>query len=299
MIAQPVVALIGLGKMGAAIARELHAAGIELHLWNRSERVATELAKDLNAEVITTPVRAFSTAGSALVDADFVICTLANGAVTYQILIEDESTVKDLKPSLIIADLGTSGVDVAKKLASALGERGIGFVDAPVSGSMATIASHQLLVMASGEKKNVDQITPILMHFAKKVAYLGEAGAGQVMKLAVNLIVHTLDAAVSESLALATKGGISSEAAYDVFDESVIAAPFVKYKRDAFLNANAPVAMRVDTVSKDLGLITGLGEELGLALSVTRAVQVLFAQAQAAGLAEKDMAELFRFLLKS
>jgi 3-hydroxyisobutyrate dehydrogenase len=295
MAESPVVAILGLGKMGAAIARELTSAGFSLRLWNRNREVAEKLVSELHS----SNVRACLTAGDALAGADFAICTFVNGAATYSVLIEDSSTLAQINSDLIIADLGTSGVEFAKKLNHELGARKVRFVDAPVSGSMATIASHQLLVMASGEKSAVDEITPVLMNFSKKVAYLGEAGLGQVMKLAVNLIVHTLDAAVSESLALAAAGGIDPAAAYDVFDESVIAAPFVKYKRSAFLDAEAPVAMRVDTVSKDLGLISGLGAELAVPLAVTAAVKELFEQAQAGGFAEKDMARLVEFLQKS
>ncbi len=295
MNSKPVVAILGLGKMGSAIAKELSAAGVTLQLWNRSQATTDQLVDQLHS----ANVRACATAGEAIDGADFVLCTFANGAVTHAVLIEDASTLENAKTDLIVADLGTSGVDVARSLAVELSQRNLGFVDAPVSGSMATIASHQLLVMASGERAAVDEIAPLLLHFSKKVAYLGEAGSGQVMKLAVNLIVHTLDAAVAESLALATKGGVTPEAAYDVFDESVIAAPFVKYKREAFLNPQAPVAMRVDTVSKDLGLITNLGENLGVPLAVTEAVKGLFAQAQAAGFAERDMATILEFLQKS
>ena len=294
MNSKPVVAILGLGKMGSAIAKELSAVGVTLQLWNRSQATTDQLVDQLQS----ANERACVTAGEAIDGADFALCTFANGAVTYATLIEDASTLEKAKPALIVADLGTSGVDVARKLATELTQRKIRFIDAPVSGSMATIASHQLLVMASGQREVVDEIAPVLMHFSKKVAYLGEAGSGQVMKLAVNLIVHTLDAAVAESLALAAKGGVTPEAAYDVFDESVIAAPFVKYKRDAFLNPEAPVAMRVDTVSKDLGLITNLGVTLGVPLAVTEAVKGLFAQAQAAGFAERDMARIVEFLQK-
>ena len=84
------------------------------------------------------------------------------------------------------------------------------------------------------------------------------------MKLAVNLVVHDLNAAVSEALIIAKRAGIAAEDAYDVFQDSVIAAPFVVYKRAAFLDPETPVAMSLDLVHKDLRLITGLADELGV-----------------------------------
>jgi 3-hydroxyisobutyrate dehydrogenase-like beta-hydroxyacid dehydrogenase len=288
----PRVAILGVGKMGAAMAKELAAAGVPLNLWNRNAAVADELKSSLAiAEIVVA-----ANAGDALRDADFAICTFTDGKVTQAVLIDDAHTLSSVKSSLVIADMGTSGVASARALNEALTSRGIAFIDAPVSGSVATIAAHQLLVMASGKSDAIDAMRPIFGHFAKKVAVLGDAGAGQAMKLAVNLVVHTLSAAVSEALALSTAAGIAPDAAYDVFEESVIAAPFVKYKRAAFLDSNAPVAMRIDTVGKDMGLILGLARELGVPLEAAEGVRDLYLHAQNGGFEASDMAAVFRFL---
>lgn len=289
------VAILGTGKMGAAMARELVVAGHRVHLWNRSQAIADELATSINSPLTSV----CTTAAEALAESDLAICTFTDGKVTQKVLLEDSATLAQVKPSLIIVDMGTSGVESAKIVDAALSEKNIAFIDAPVSGSVATIAAHQLLVMASGDAAVVDRARPIFEAFAKKTAYLGEAGAGQAMKLAVNLIVHTLNAAVSEGLALATASGIEASAAYDVLEESVVAAPFVKYKRAAFLDPDFPVAMRIDTVLKDLGLILGLGRSLGLPLTAASGVNELFAQAQQAGYEARDMSALFDYLGKS
>ena len=147
-----------------------------------------------------------------------------------------------------------------------------------------------------GDESTIDQARPVFSAFAKKTAFIGQAGAGQAMKLAVNLIVHSLNAAVSEALALATANGIEASAAYDVLEESVVAAPFVKYKRAAFLDTSAPVAMRIDTVGKDLGLILGLGKESGVDLRAASGIAELYQQAASAGYEAQDMASLFRFI---
>ena len=286
------VAILGVGKMGAAMAKELAAAGVPLNLWNRNAAVAEELKSSLaSADIVVTEI-----AGKALVDADFAICTFTDGKVTQAVLIDDAITLASVKSNLVIADMGTSGVSSARALNEALTSRGIDFIDAPVSGSVATIAAHQLLVMASGKPAVIDSMRPVFAHFAKKVAVLGEAGAGQAMKLAVNLVVHTLSAAVSEALALSTAAGIAPEAAYDVFEESVVAAPFVKYKRAAFLDGQAPVAMRIDTVGKDMGLILVLARELNVPLEAAEGVRNLYLHAQNGGFEAQDMAAVFQFL---
>jgi len=289
------VAILGVGKMGSAMAKELATAGFKVTLWNRNQAVANKLASEINLPTITVS----ATPKSALENVDIALCLFTNGMVTQSVLLGDTQVLEGVKSNLIIVDMGTSGVESAKALASTLASKKIAFIDAPVSGSVVTIAAHQLLVMASGDEAVIQQAIPVFSVFAKKTAYLGQAGAGQAMKLAVNLIVHTLNAAVSEGLALATASGIDAAAAYDVFDESVVAAPFVKYKRAAFLDPELPVAMRIDTVLKDLDLILSLGQSTGVPLMAAEGVAELFAQAQAAGYESKDMSALFRFISQS
>ena len=289
------VAILGVGKMGSAMAKELATAGYEVTLWNRNQSVADKLASEINLPTVTVS----ATPKAALENVDIALCLFTNGIVTQSVLLDDTQVLEGVRSNLIIVDMGTSGVESAKALASALASKKIAFIDAPVSGSVATIAAHQLLVMASGDKAVIEQATPVFSVFAKKTAYLGQAGAGQAMKLAVNLIVHTLNAAVSEGLALATASGIDAAAAYDVLEDSVVAAPFVKYKRAAFLDPELPVAMRIDTVLKDLNLILGLGHTTGVQLTATEGVAELFALAQAAGYESKDMSALFSYLSQS
>ena len=289
------VAILGVGKMGSAMAKELATAGYEVTLWNRNQSVADKLASEINLPTVTVS----ATPKVALENADIALCLFTNGIVTQSVLLDDTQVLEGVRSNLIIVDMGTSGVESAKALASALASKNIAFIDAPVSGSVATIAAHQLLVMASGDKAVIEQITPVFSVFAKKTAYLGQAGAGQAMKLAVNLIVHTLNAAVSEGLALATASGIAAAAAYDVLEDSVVAAPFVKYKRAAFLDPELPVAMRIDTVLKDLNLILGHGHSTGVQLTATTGVKELYGFAQAAGFESKDMSALFSYLSQS
>jgi 3-hydroxyisobutyrate dehydrogenase-like beta-hydroxyacid dehydrogenase len=288
------VAILGTGKMGGAMARELAGAGHEVLLWNRTRANADELAKQISKP----NVMVVETVKEALIETDVALTLFTDGLITQKVLLSDPELLKSVNKKLVIADMGTSGVESAKALELAITAAGLRFVDAPVSGSMATIASHQLLVMASGVEADVLEITPVLMSFSKKVAYLGRAGAGQAMKLSVNLVVHSLNAAVSEALALAKASGIDASSAYDVFEESVIAAPFVKYKRAAFLDSQTPVAMRIDTVVKDLTLIRSLGSTTGVPLTASWAVEDLYRQACVAGFEAQDMAALTRHLRK-
>lgn len=281
------VLIVGAGKMGSAIAKELAADGVSVTMWNRT----AEKLDALKAEISSPSFSTSTDLQGAVSSADVIITLLTSGKIVEDVLLAP-GLLESCKKSAIVIDMSTSGVDTPHILNKALSAVGLRFIDAPVSGSMATIASHQLLVMASGEASAIDEVTPLLMKFSKKVANLGPAGNGQVMKLAVNMIVHTLNAAIAESLAIATKGGIAIDSAYDILEESVIASPFLKYKRSAFTNPETAVAMRIDTVVKDMKLIAALGDQLELPLVATPAVLEAYEEAVSQGLADRDMARL-------
>jgi 3-hydroxyisobutyrate dehydrogenase len=201
-----------------------------------------------------------------------------------------------LSPGAVVCDLATSGVAVARELAAAIGRTGARFLDAPVSGSVPSVEAGTLLVMAAGDAAAVEAAREVLGAVADRIVHVGDAGAGQAMKLAVNLVVHNLNAALAESLVLAELAGIPRGSAYDVLEQSVVGAPFVRYKRQAYLDAAAPVAMSLDLVAKDLRLITAFADEVGAPVAVTAAVRRAVDDACRGGLGATDMAELSRFL---
>ncbi len=306
------VTVLGIGRMGGAMARKLAAAGHQVTVWNRSPAAATELASTVLASTgsastgLASPMRASPAPAiriardpaDAVAQAEFVLSVLADGNVTSAVLL-DSSVQSALPSEAIVCDLGTSGVAAARAIAAGLASTGHAFVDSPVSGSVATVSAGQLLVMASGDAVAVDAARPVLAAFARQVAYLGPAGAGQAMKLAVNAIVHDLNAALSEALALASRAGIAQADAYDVIEASVVACPYIHYKRDAFLADEPQVAMSLDLVGKDLRLIAALAADLGIDLPATSAVARQVGEACAAGYGPQDMATLSQYVSRS
>lgn len=285
------VAVLGMGRMGAAMARRVAAAGHSVRVWNRSPETAAAVAQaDRDGRTVAS-----ADARDAVRGAEVVLTMLANGDVTCDVLLADD-VLESIGRDAVVVDLGTSGVDASARLTTAFAARGFDYVDAPVSGSVPAVESGALLVMASGEAEAVDRARPVLGAFAGTIMHVGSAGRGQVMKLAVNLVVHDLNAALSESLALAVAAGVSAEDAYDVLQHSVVGAPFVHYKRPAFLDPSTPVAMSLDLVAKDLGLILDLGARSGVPLGTTLAAYEQVGAAVAAGRGAEDMAGLARFL---
>jgi 3-hydroxyisobutyrate dehydrogenase-like beta-hydroxyacid dehydrogenase len=260
-------------------------------VWNRSRPAADALASDVDSPRL----RVAGDPADAIEAADVVLCVLADGDVTRDVVL-DPAVTRAMRPGVVVCDLGTSGVAAVQALGAALGDHGIRFVDAPVSGSVVSVGAGQVLVMAGGAPADIDEVTPVLSAFAKRVARLGPIGAGQAMKLAVNLVVHDLNAALSEALLLATRAGIDPAAAYDVFQDSAVSAPFVSYKREAFLSGTGPVAMSLDLVAKDLRLIVGLATTLAVVARRTKAAAADVHAACQAGFGDQDMAALTRYL---
>ncbi|WP_457190770.1 NAD(P)-dependent oxidoreductase [Nocardioides sp. P5_E3] len=281
------VAVLGTGRMGAAMSRRLVDAGHRVRVWNRT----SARAEALRAEVGGAGLDVADTPTACVDGADVVLSMLADGTATTAVLL-DPHLLEVLAADAVVCDLGTSGVDAAHELARAYAASDRRFVDSPVSGSVATVAAGQLLVMAAGSLEDVAAVTPVMEAFAAKVVRVGEAGQGQAMKLAVNLVVHDLNAALAECLVLAEGAGIDLATAYDVLEGSAVAAPFVRYKRAAFLEADQPVAMSLDLVAKDFRLIVDLAAAQSRSLPVSEAARRAVEEAVEDGNGARDMAHL-------
>jgi 3-hydroxyisobutyrate dehydrogenase-like beta-hydroxyacid dehydrogenase len=282
------VALLGLGRMGAAMAARLAAAGHEVTVWNRSPAGYARLDEELPPD--TPAPRRATTPAEAARDADIVFTVLADGPALDGLLFGEAALAAALAPDAVVCDLATIGVDVARRCARRLAAAGHFFVDAPVSGSVPTVRAGNVLVMAGGCAAAFDIVAPVLTAFASKLMHVGDSGAGQAMKLSVNSIVHTLNAALAET------GGVDRDLALDVISGSVVAAPFVLYKRGAFADPDAaPIAFTIDLMRKDLALIQRMATDTHTPMPVSATVGLVADRASDAGLGERDMAEIATF----
>jgi 3-hydroxyisobutyrate dehydrogenase-like beta-hydroxyacid dehydrogenase len=137
----------------------------------------------------------------------------------------------------------------------------------------------------------------VLDQVARYVFHLGAVGSGATVKLVVNSVIFALNAALSEALVLAERAGLDREATYDVLAAGAVGAPYVHYKRDAFLRPDeTPVAFSLDLVARDHELIDALAESVGASMPLGYAAHALVAAAAAAGLGSQDMSAVARFL---
>jgi 3-hydroxyisobutyrate dehydrogenase-like beta-hydroxyacid dehydrogenase len=253
-----IVGLLGTGRMGSAMARALAAAGMTPILYNRTPERADALAGELGTRVLATPA-------AVAAEADVCLSMVADEAAVEELFRGPSGLVAGLRSGTVVVDLSTVPPSTIRGLEAEVRARGAGILDSPVSGSVATAGSGQLTLMVGGTADDLARARPALEPLAKSIFHLGPLGSGAAMKLAVNAVVFGLSNALSEALVLAERAGVDRELAYDVLAASAVGAPFVQYKRAAFLDPDGtPTAFALELAEKDLRLITALAAELGV-----------------------------------
>jgi 3-hydroxyisobutyrate dehydrogenase-like beta-hydroxyacid dehydrogenase len=283
------IAFLGLGNMGRPMAARVIGAGIETVVWNRTRAVADRFATEHECRVAASPAEA--SAG-----ADVVLSMLGDDAAVRSVYSGPGGVFESAPPGALLIDLSTISPDTVRELASEATRRGYAFVDAPVSGSVAAAAAGSLTVMAAGPRDAVERAEPVLSVVGSKVVHLGAQGAGAAMKLSVNTVVHALNNALAEALVLAERAGIDRLAAYEVFLNSAVAAPFVDYRRAAFEHPETtPTAFRLRLAVKDLDLALALADRVGADLPQARINRRIMRAAADAGYAEHDESAVAQF----
>jgi 3-hydroxyisobutyrate dehydrogenase-like beta-hydroxyacid dehydrogenase len=272
------VGLLGAGRMGAAMARALRAAGHEVVVWNRTPDAAARLAAEIGGSTAPRPADVAATT-------DVAVSMLADGAAVDAVYGGPDGLVAGARAGTVLIDCSTVAPATLRAHEAGIRAQGAGVLDAPVSGSVALAEAGTLTLMVGGEAADVERARPVLDALGATVFHLGPLGSGAAMKLAVNTVIFGLNGAVAEGLVLAEAAGIDRTAAYDVLAASAVGAPFVGYKRAAFLEPLAtPVAFALDLAAKDLRLIDELASSVGLELpQATTNLAVIEAAAESGG----------------
>jgi 3-hydroxyisobutyrate dehydrogenase-like beta-hydroxyacid dehydrogenase len=286
----PRVAVVGAGRMGGAMAGTLRRAGLEVVVFNRTRSKAEAVAGASGAAVAAS-------ARQAAEGAQVVLSSLADDAAVGAAYTGRDGIVAGLQRGAVVCESSTIDPGTVQRLRPLVEDRGASLLDTPVSGSVSTVEAGQLTIMAGGDEAVLERARPVLDALAKQVFHVGELGAGAVMKLTVNSVLHGLNLALAEGLVLAERAGVDRETAYEVFAASAIAAPFVHYKREAFEHpGRPPVAFSLDLVGKDLDLILALAAQARTPMEQAATNRRVVAAAIAAGLGDHDLSELATYL---
>jgi 3-hydroxyisobutyrate dehydrogenase/2-hydroxy-3-oxopropionate reductase len=284
------VAVLGTGRMGSAMARALARAGHELILYNRTEATARTLADELGATVAGEP-------RAAVADAEIALTMLADGAAVDATYRQPGGVLEAVRDGTLLLEMSTVEPRVSRTLEPVVRAAGGTLLDAPVSGSVALAEQGKLTIMVGGDAGALDRARPVLDALAARVFHLGPTGNGAAMKLAVNTVIFGLDVALAEALVLAELAGVDRGAAWDVFEASAVGAPFVGYKRAAFLDpATTPPAFALELAAKDLRLIADLAAATGAQTAQARTnLEVIVAAADSVG-GDRDFADVAEHL---
>ncbi len=287
------VAVVGTGRMGAAMAGTLSRAGFPIVVYNRTRQAAEAVARSIGARVAASP-------REAAADADVVLSSLADDAAVTAVFSGPDGIAAGLRRGSVAVDTSTIDPDTIRRLGPMVEARGASLLDAPVSGSVALVEQGKLAVMVGGQEAALEVVRPVFDALAAQTFHLGALGAGATVKLAVNALVHAINTAVCEALVLAERAGVDRALVYPVFMVGAVGAPFVHYKREAFLHPEAgQVAFSLDLVAKDLELILGLAARVGAPMSQGDANLAVTRAAIEAGLGGRDMSVIAEFLRSS
>lgn len=287
---QPAVAVVGTGRMGAAMVGRLRDAGFAVTVYNRTRATAQAVADRFGATVADTP-------RDAAARADVLVASLADDAAVEAAYRGADGLAAGLRPGAVVLETSTIDPETVHAIRPLVEGRGATVLDSPVSGSVPLVEKGQLTVMVGGDPAALETARPVLEALATRIFHLGPSGAGAAMKLAVNAVVHALNLALSEALVLAERAGVAREAAYEVFAASAVAAPFVLYKREAFERpGETPVAFSLDLVAKDLDLVARLAKRMGAPMVQADVNRRVVAEALAADLGPEDMSALATYL---
>ena len=279
---------IGLGRMGRHMARNLIKAGHTVTLFNRSQAPVDELAAEGGKRA----------AGPAEVarNAQVLFTCLSTPDVVESML---RQALEGAQPGDIFVDHSTIGVSDARRIAAMCAEKGVQFIDAPVSGGPWGAEAGTLTIMCGGDRSAFEAVLPYLQIEGKQIHHLGPVGAGTVAKLCNNLLVGIHTAAMAEAFVLGTKAGLDPRALYEIISGATGHSAQIERNIPQFVfPGKFEAAFSIDHLHKDVALAVELGKDENVRMVLGALTQQLLEEARAAGHGGEDQAALIRPLEK-
>ena len=283
------VGFIGLGIMGSRMAANISSAGFELTVWNRTRATADQWAKHHGAKVADSPA---ALAGSS----DVVITMVVDGPQVEAVLLGSEGVANDAREGLLCIDMSTIGPSAARRIGNALAERGVGFMDAPVTGSSPKAEDGTLTIMAGGEEADFERASPLFEAMGELVVHAGPLGHGQIVKLINNTVAAINTAVAGEALLLGRKAGLDLDALVEVMDAGSGASAMLALKAEPMRAHDYTTLFKLEHMLKDLRLCLSEAQALGYGFDSAEAVTAVLEAADEQGLGEQDFAALVSVL---
>ncbi|MGE0394593.1 MAG: NAD(P)-dependent oxidoreductase [Vicinamibacterales bacterium] len=282
------VGFIGLGSMGAPLVGHLLARGFPVTVYARRPEAA--------APVVAQGATAAATPRAVGAASDVVVTMVTATADVEQVLLGENGVADGLRPGGLVVDLSTIDPDGARRLAKRLAERGIDFIDAPVSGGPEGAKQGTLTIMAGGDTAALARVRPLLDAFSARVFHMGASGAGQVTKACHQLLLLITTEGVAESLALAAKAGVDPGAVRDVMLQAMASSRALDRFGGSMAARNFEPGIPAKLYRKDAQIVHDLATRVGASLPAGDVVRANIARVLDASRGDEDLSVLITAL---
>jgi 3-hydroxyisobutyrate dehydrogenase-like beta-hydroxyacid dehydrogenase len=279
------IGFIGLGVMGFPMAGHLQQAGHDVCVYNRSEDKVQRWLEQYRGQRAATP-------REASIDAEIVCVCVGNDDAVRGVVTGAEGVLAGLSTDGVLIDHTTASADLARELSAMAAQRGIGFLDAPVSGGQAGAEKGTLTIMVGGDPATFARAEPVLHCFARCVKLLGPSGSGQLAKMVNQICIAGVLQGLAEALAFSQRAGLDSAAVVEVIAQGAAQSWQMDNRYRTMLAHQYEHGFAVDWMRKDLGMVLAQAGKMGLSLPVTQLVDEFYAQVQAMGGGRWDTSSL-------
>lgn len=279
------VAFIGLGAMGSRMAQNLLAAGHRLRVWNRDPAKAKPFGEK-GAEVCASPAEAVR-------GAEFAVSIVADDRATRAVMLAPQGVLGAAAPGTVVIDSSTNTPAMAREAAEAAAARGVAYLDAPVSGSLAQAQNRELVFMAGGDEAAFARARPLMAAMGRMARRVGASGAGATLKLINNMISASLTAAIAEAAQAAEAANLDRAAVLEILNEGAAGSRLMKAKLPKIFQRDFAPQFQLELMEKDLRYFLALAEELERPAPIASLVHAQFLAARRASCAKLDSCAVF------
>ena len=280
------VAFLGLGVMGSPMAGHLAGRGRhDVTVYNRTAEKARQWTERHGGGAAPTPA-------AAARDCDVVFCCVGNDADLRSVVLGPEGALAGMTAGAVFVDHTTASADVARELHAVAAERGLGFVDAPVSGGQAGAEKGALTVMCGGDGPHYEAVEPVIGAYARACRLMGPSGAGQLTKMVNQICIAGLVQALAEGLGFAARAGLDPAAVVEVIAKGAAQSWQMENRAGTMGENRFDFGFAVDWMRKDLGICLDEARRNGAQLPVTALVDQFYGDVQAMGGGRWDTSSL-------
>ena len=284
------VAFLGLGVMGYSMAGHLAASGHQVTVYNRTAAKSQAWVEEFSSG------KHAATPREAVKGARMVFCCVGNDDDLRSVVLGDDGAFAGMEPGAIFVDHTTASAQVARELYAQAQQRGLHFIDAPVSGGQAGAVNGQLTVMCGGDQAVFDQVAPVAAAFSRAFTYMGESGSGQLTKMVNQICIAGLVQGLSEAIAFGMRADLDVNKVLDVIGKGAAQSWQMDNRGKTMTVGKFDFGFAVDWMRKDLGLVLAEAQRNGARLPVTALVDQFYADVQAMGGGRWDTSSLIQRL---